>query len=69
MRIGELAGVADVTPRAVRHYHRIGLPPEPPRQSNGHRDYLLHGAAELARIRRLGELGPSLDELLQERAR
>lgn len=63
MRIGELAGIAGITPRAVRHYHRIGLLPEPPRQPNGYREYSLRDAVELARIRRLTELGLSLDEV------
>ncbi|MGW2079068.1 MerR family transcriptional regulator [Streptomyces sp. NPDC001939] len=63
MRIGELAGMAGITTRAVRHYHRIGLLPEPPRQPNGYREYSLRDAVELARIRRLTELGLSLDEV------
>ncbi|MFE5026019.1 MerR family transcriptional regulator [Streptomyces sp. NPDC056656] len=63
MRIGELAGIAGITTRAVRHYHRIGLLPEPPRQPNGYREYSLRDAVELARIRRLTELGLSLDEV------
>ncbi|MEU3961391.1 MerR family transcriptional regulator [Streptomyces buecherae] len=63
MRIGELAGVAGITPRAVRHYHRIGLLPEPPRHPNGYRSYSLRDAVELARVRRLVELGLSLDEV------
>ncbi|MEU9110993.1 MerR family transcriptional regulator [Streptomyces sp. NPDC048483] len=63
MRIGELAGITGITTRAVRHYHRIGLLPEPPRQPNGYREYSLRNAVELARIRRLTELGLSLDEV------
>ncbi|WP_077800053.1 MerR family transcriptional regulator [Streptomyces sp. JHA26] len=63
MRIGELAGAVGITTRAVRHYHRIGLLAEPPRQSNGYREYTLRDAIELARIRRLTELGLSLDEV------
>ncbi|MFG2196680.1 MerR family transcriptional regulator [Streptomyces sp. NPDC048639] len=63
MRIGELAGVAGITPRAVRHYHRIGLLPEPSRQPNGYREYTLRDAVELARIRRLTALGLGLDEV------
>ncbi|MBV9856444.1 MAG: MerR family DNA-binding transcriptional regulator, partial [Streptosporangiaceae bacterium] len=31
MRIGELAGLAGVSTRAIRHYHQIGLLPEPAR--------------------------------------
>ncbi|MBD0421783.1 MerR family DNA-binding transcriptional regulator [Streptomyces sp. TRM S81-3] len=63
MRIGELAGLAGITTRAVRHYHRIGLLPEPPRQPNGYREYSLRDAVELARVRRLSELGLSLEEI------
>jgi DNA-binding transcriptional MerR regulator len=63
MRIGELAAIAGVSTRTVRHYHRIGLLPEPDRQPNGYRDYRLRDAVELARVRRLTELGLSLDEV------
>ncbi|MEU0603432.1 MerR family transcriptional regulator [Streptomyces sp. NPDC006393] len=63
MRIGELAAIAGVTTRTVRHYHRIGLLPEPERQPNGYREYGLRDAVELARVRRLTELGLSLDEV------
>jgi len=63
MRIGELAALAGVTTRTVRHYHRIGLLPEPPRRANGYRAYGLRDALELVRVRRLTELGLSLDEV------
>lgn len=62
MRIGELAALVGVTPRAVRHYHHIGLLPEPARRGNGYRDYGLRDAVALARVRRLTELGLGLDE-------
>ncbi|MBT2528043.1 MerR family transcriptional regulator [Streptomyces sp. ISL-99] len=61
MRIGELAALAGVTTRAVRHYHHQGLLPEPPRLANGYRVYGVRHAVALARIRRLTELG--LDEV------
>lgn len=63
MRIGELAAAAGVSVRAVRHYHRRGLLPEPPRRANGYRRYGLRDVITLARIRRLAELGLSLDEV------
>ncbi|GAA1510015.1 MerR family transcriptional regulator [Streptomyces synnematoformans] len=63
MRIGELAALAGVTTRTVRHYHRIGLLPEPARRANGYRVYTLRDVVELARVRRLTELGLSLDEV------
>lgn len=63
MRIGELAAAVGVTPRAVRHYHHLGLLPEPERRPNGYRDYTLRHAVVLARIRRLTELGLGLAEV------
>ncbi|MBP5894048.1 MerR family transcriptional regulator [Streptomyces scabiei] len=63
MRIGELAATVGVTPRAVRHYHHLGLLPEPERRANGYRDYTLRHAVVLARIRRLTELGLGLAEV------
>ncbi|MER6914276.1 MerR family transcriptional regulator [Streptomyces sp. NPDC000594] len=63
MRIGEIADMAGVTPRTVRHYHHQGLLPEPERRANGYRDYGLRHAVLLARIRRLTELGLGLAEV------
>lgn len=63
MRIGELAAIAGISTRAVRHYHRIGLLPEPARRANGYREYGLQDAVVLVRARRLTELGLSLDEV------
>ncbi|MFI6770010.1 MerR family transcriptional regulator [Streptomyces sp. NPDC050355] len=63
MRIGELAGLIGVSTRAVRHYHHLGLLAEPERRANGYREYGLRDAVELARLRRLTELGLGLDEV------
>ncbi|MFD4632563.1 MerR family transcriptional regulator [Streptomyces sp. NPDC058284] len=63
MRIGELAGIVGVTTRAIRHYHQLGLLPEPERRSNGYRAYGLRHAVALARVRRLTELGLGLPEV------
>ena len=63
MRIGELADLVGISTRAIRHYHHVGLLPEPARQANGYREYSLRDAVELARVRRLTELGLSLDEV------
>ncbi|MBE8475733.1 MerR family transcriptional regulator [Streptomyces justiciae] len=63
MRIGELAAAVGVTTRTVRHYHHLGLLPEPERLSNGYRDYSLRHAVVLSRIRRLTELGLGLAEV------
>lgn len=45
MRIGELAAAVGVTTRTVRHYHHLGLLPEPERLSNGYRNYTLRHAS------------------------
>ncbi|MFE2040451.1 MerR family transcriptional regulator [Streptomyces sp. NPDC059477] len=63
MRIGELAAAVGVTTRTVRHYHHLGLLPEPERLANGYRSYTLRHAVVLARIRRLTELGLGLAEV------
>ncbi|WP_406051099.1 MerR family transcriptional regulator [Streptomyces virginiae] len=63
MRIGEIAAVVGVTTRAIRHYHHVGLLPEPERRPNGYRAYSLRDAVLLARVRRLTELGLGLDEV------
>lgn len=64
LRIGELAAVAGVSStRVVRHYHRIGLLPEPERDPNGYRSYQMRDVVLLLRVRRLFELGLSLDEV------
>ncbi|MFE0047242.1 MerR family transcriptional regulator [Streptomyces albireticuli] len=63
MRIGELAELAGVSTRTVRHYHHLGLLPEPRRLANGYRVYGLRDAVTLVRVRRLTELGLGLDEV------
>ena len=63
MRIGELAELVGVSTRTIRHYHRVGLLPEPERRANGYRTYVMRDVLRLARARRLVELGLSLDEV------
>lgn len=60
MRISDLAQAAGTTVRAVRHYHRLGLMPEPPRAPNGYRDYELADLVRLLRIRWLAQSGVPL---------
>ncbi|WP_459547454.1 MerR family transcriptional regulator [Nocardia sp. X0981] len=57
MKISEVAAAAGTTPRAVRHYHRLGLLPEPSRRQNGYRAYGIAELARLMRIRWLAEHG------------
>ncbi|NUR89492.1 MAG: MerR family DNA-binding transcriptional regulator [Nonomuraea sp.] len=60
LTIGELAAYAGVTVRAVRHYHAIGLLPEPGRDPSGYRRYDAGAIVELIRIRTLAEAGVPL---------
>ena len=62
LRIGELAALAGVSTRAVRHYHRAGALPEPARRANGYRVYGLLDVVRLLRVRNLLDLGLSLAE-------
>lgn len=60
LTIGQLAAYAGVTVRAVRHYHHIGLMPEPARDSSGYRTYGAGDVIRLIRIRSLAESGVPL---------
>lgn len=69
MRIGEVAQLAGVSPRMLRHYHAIGVLPEPPRGENGYRDYGPEALLRVLRLRQLVSLGLSLSraaEVLDE---
>ncbi len=57
LTIGQLAAYAGVTIRAVRHYHQVGLLPEPERNSSGYRTYDVDAVVRLIRIRTLVEAG------------
>ena len=58
--IGQLAGYASVTIKAVRHYHQRGLLAEPPRDSSGYRRYSAEHAINLVKIKTLAEAGVPL---------
>jgi len=60
LTIGQLASYAGVTIRAVRHYHQIGLLPEPERDASGYRTYQAAAVVRLIRIRTLAEAGVPL---------
>jgi DNA-binding transcriptional MerR regulator len=63
MHISEAAELTGVTTRAIRHYHRIGLLPEPERTSSGYRVYRLRDISRLIQIRRLTDLGLTLAQV------
>jgi DNA-binding transcriptional MerR regulator len=60
LTIGQLAAYSGVTTRAVRHYHQIGLLPEPERDASGYRTYAAPDVVRLIRVRTLAEAGVPL---------
>lgn len=69
LTISEVAAFAQVTVRTVRHYHHIGLMPEPKRDSLDRRVYQPEDALRLARIRSLVDAGftlPDIDDVMRE---
>jgi DNA-binding transcriptional MerR regulator len=60
---GELARLAGVTVRTLRHYHQVGIVAEPERRSNGYREYDVHDLIRVLRIRRLASLGIPLEQM------
>lgn len=63
MNSGEVARLAGVSVRTLRHYHQIGVLPEPPRAANGYRRYRVGDLVRLLRIKRLAGLGIPLDRI------
>ncbi len=65
LTISQLAAYAGVTVRAVRHYHQIGLLPEPERDASGYRRYGALAVVTLIKIRALAAAGVPLSEIGQ----
>lgn len=63
VKIGDAAAFAGTTPRAIRHYHAIGLLPEPERGGDGRRRYGYDDMIRLLWIRRMADAGISLDDM------
>ncbi|MGW6118139.1 MerR family DNA-binding transcriptional regulator [Nocardia sp. NPDC055165] len=63
LTIGQLAATAGVTVRTVRHYHQVGLLPEPERDASGYRRYPAQAAVDLIRIRTLADAGVPLSRI------
>ncbi|WP_079406146.1 MerR family transcriptional regulator [Streptomyces sp. 3211] len=63
VRIGDAAAFVGTTPRAIRHYHAIGLLPEPERGSDDRRRYGYEDMVRLLWIRRTADAGIALDDI------
>lgn len=60
LTISQLADYVRVTPRAIRHYHALGLLSEPPRTASGYRNYGAQDVIDLQRIKTLADAGVPL---------
>jgi DNA-binding transcriptional MerR regulator len=65
LTIGQLAAYTGVTVRTVRHYHQIGLLPEPVRDAAGYRRYGAAAVVSLIKIRTLANAGVPLSQVGQ----
>ncbi|BAG19269.1 MerR family transcriptional regulator [Streptomyces griseus] len=63
IKIGDAAAFVGSTPRAIRHYHEIGLLPEPGRGGDGRRRYGYEDMIRLLWIRRTADAGIALDDI------
>ncbi|GLU49420.1 MerR family transcriptional regulator [Nocardiopsis ansamitocini] len=63
VKIGDAAAFAGSTPRAIRHYHAIGLLPEPERGGDDRRRYEYEDMIRLLWIRKMADAGIALDDI------
>jgi DNA-binding transcriptional MerR regulator len=61
--IGDAAAFVGITPRAIRHYHQVGLLPERERGGDGRRRYGYEEIVRLLWIRRMVDAGITLDDI------
>ncbi|MCS7483716.1 MerR family transcriptional regulator [Umezawaea endophytica] len=63
VKIGDAAAFAGSTPRAIRHYHEIGLLPEPERGGDDRRRYGYEDMIRLLWIRKMADAGIALGDI------
>jgi len=63
VKIGDAAAFVGITPRAIRHYHEIGLLPEPERGADNRRRYGYNEMIRLLWIRKMADAGIALDDI------
>lgn len=63
VRIGDAAAFVGITPRTIRHYHQIGLIPEPERGTDDRRRYGYADMVRLMWIRRMADAGIALEDI------
>uniref|UniRef100_UPI00292CD346 MerR family transcriptional regulator n=1 Tax=Clavibacter michiganensis TaxID=28447 RepID=UPI00292CD346 len=62
-RPGDAAAFVGITPRTIRHYHQIGLIPEPERGTDDRRRYGYADMVRLMWIRRMADAGIALEDI------
>ncbi|MFI6979041.1 MerR family transcriptional regulator [Embleya sp. NPDC050154] len=63
VKIGHAAAFAGTTPRTIRHYHEIGLLPEPERGADDRRRYGYDDMIRLLWILKMADAGIALDDI------
>ncbi|WP_121704069.1 MerR family transcriptional regulator [Streptomyces sp. E5N298] len=63
VKIGDAAAFAGTTPRAIRHYHAMGLLAEPERGGDDRRRYGYDDMIRLLWIRRMADAGVPLEDI------
>lgn len=63
VKIGDTAAIVGTTPRAIRHYHDIGLLPEPERGTDDRRRYGYEDMVRLLWILKMADAGIALDDI------
>ncbi|ALA67166.1 MerR family transcriptional regulator [Corynebacterium lactis] len=66
MRTSDIARIVGCTPRTIRHYHQIGIVPEPLRDANGYRNYGFSDLARILRAKALSDAGVPLSDIDDE---
>lgn len=63
VKIGDAASFVGITPRAIRHYHQMGLLPEPERGNDNRRRYGYEEMIRLLWIRKMADAGIALVDI------
>lgn len=68
MKISDVAQAVGCSVRALRHYHEVGVLPEPTRDSSGYRNYSLEDLAAVFRVRAFIQAGVPLADISDDPA-
>ena len=63
LQIGQVANLLGITPKTIRHYHKLGLLPEAKRADNGYRIYSVQSLYRINLIKSLKQIGLSLKDI------